>query len=243
MSVPAGLWRSPTQLEKDWLDLVERGTTLCDIFSNSDHQILFRENAATMNFGADVQRMYISRAYRFNQWGLRSIAFVVPDITTFQSTYSSDISAADTWATNSANATAIDLEIRNMFYDQLDTSALTNAGVIRLKGHVDDAIADLKANGVTGLLNDLKTNMNSFSTTRTTLFSGVATALQAGTNPSISFSQSSSIHAPIFKLIWVIVTFIWCIIRFLCRLMRKTQEWAQRWYQEDQECQAAWPAT
>lgn len=52
--------------------LVIKGFKTADVFSLSDHWLLKHDVAEILGLGTDVKRLYSARAYRFNQWGVRS---------------------------------------------------------------------------------------------------------------------------------------------------------------------------
>ncbi len=226
--------------------LVLRGFEVCDVFANSDHNLLKCDNAGAIALGPDVQRMYMTRAYRFNQWGLRSLTYLQQAIADMQQSEAADIAAMDAWATGPAAPDVLDLEIRSAMYDfVMEGGDLSRATVIRVRDTIASVRTDTVSGGATALINRLKNKLASFQTARTNLFAGVAAALRLGQLPTVNFTAAMGIHlnAPDIKWVIIQISRLVCIVANSenCERWKWLEELKKEYKRELKECQPTIP--
>lgn len=227
--------------------LVRRGFEVCDIFSNSDHNLLKCDNAGTLGLGSDVQRLYMTRAYRFNQWGIRSLAYLQPAIAAMQQSEAENIASMDAWATGPAAPDVLDLEIRSAMYDFIiEGGDLPRYAVTQLRDMIASVRTDTVSGGATALIDRLKNKLASLQTARTNLFSGVAAALRLGQLPTVNLTAAMGIHlhAPEIKWIIILIARLVCIVTSTenCERWKWLEELKKELKREQKECQPTIPA-
>lgn len=222
--LPEGWTGDFAEESKEFFGLILRIFEMCDVMINADHNLLRCDNAGTMGLGSDVQRMYMTRAYRFNKWGLRSIAYLLTAIASMQTARSAIIDDLDTFVAGGDFDTFYALEFKSLFFDlAMQGGDISRPAAQRLVQFLTDIKTILDDNGVNGLIDDLESKLATFQTAREDLFAGVAEDLMLGNLPSVTWDPAAGIHiaAPYIKAIPTGLATLVCII---C-----TSENCQRW--------------
>ena len=216
---PDGYTAIMTDDERYVYELAVRVGETADGFGNCDHQILKRDSANIMGMGADVERMYVARAYEFNEWGIRSLNAIKQGVSDMQVSQAAKIALMDAFAVTPAANTMMLLELRNEVFDYLLASGASRRAVTHYKNTLDLLRAMAQAGGATALINHMKVKIDDAITKRTAVFAGVAAALQAGTPlPAMAYAQADNVHYVMMEVEWV----VYYILRFLCMIISKT---------------------
>lgn len=194
-----------------------RGTVLqlfeaLNVLGNSDHHILKSDVAQILGLGDSVQLLQIARAFRFNQWGVRALRFVLRQIEELQTDGTDFIQAIDQFATSAEAADVLDLEVRSAMIDVVLESDISRNEAQAILAAVDTHIASAKTEGITRLVSDAKERINGLINKRNDLFSGVAEALRAGTLKRVQATPDKSIHVDLVEL----KTIAMIAMRFVC---------------------------
>lgn len=245
--LPDGWTADFTAEGKALFSLFLRIFEMCDIFSNADHNLLRYDNAAAMGLGNDVRRLYMTRAYRFNTWGLRSMAYVRTAVAAMQSSQATNISALSSFVSGADFAAFYQLEFKSLFFDcAMLRGDISRPSATRLVAALAQMKQILDDDNVTGLIDFLEDKLEEFETARETLFDGVANSLMAGNLPSVTWDPAASIHvyAPFFKAVPAGIGTLVCIVLTSenCQRWKWLNKLTQEIIREDRECRETEPA-